>query len=196
MSPLYPTQPAIVTPLRRERTRFVEPLPGAVADSHHPPRYSTRAGSLRARGLVVRPRAGRPRNRSVARPDAGQLLEAVGAAAVDGRLHEREDRALEGGGREHLAPAVLALLRVGRVLLAGDQLPDLLEDRAADQAAQDAEDDSERLVEQLHLDRLLSSRTINSSTTMPAAAGILGFSLAWPAASFSFCWACACLSFN
>src|SRR4051794_22184491 len=194
MSPLCPTQPAIVTPLRRERTRFVEPLPGAVADSHHPPRYSTRAGSLRARGLVVRPRAGRPRNRSVARPDAGQLLEAVGAPAVDCRLHEREDRALEGGGLEPLAPAVLALLRLGRVLLAGDQLPDLLEDRAADQAAQDAEDDSERLVEQLHLDRLLRSRTI-SSTTMPAA-GIFGFSLAWPATSFSFCWTCACLSFN
>src|SRR5215213_4699386 len=63
---------------------------------------------------------------SVARPVAGQLGEAAGAGAVDGRLGGGEDGPLQRRGEHDLAHPVLALQRVGGVVLVRDPLPDLL----------------------------------------------------------------------
>src|SRR3954454_23548200 len=104
---------------------------------------------------------------SVARPDAGQFLESLRAASVDGRLDQAEDRALRRGGGQDLLPAVLALLGLRRFLLAGDPLPDLLEDRARKEAADHAGDDSERLVEELHRYFLRRSRRRMSAASTP-----------------------------
>src|SRR3712207_6553185 len=86
---------------------------------------------------------------SVARPVAGQLGEAAGPGAVDGRLGRREDRALQGRGEHDLAHPVLALQRVGGVLLVCHALPDLLEDGTGDDTGQDATEQPDRPVDEL-----------------------------------------------
>src|SRR5918998_6641762 len=86
---------------------------------------------------------------SVARPAAGQLGEAAGPRAVDGRLGRREDGALQGRGEHDLPHPVLALQCVGRVLLVRHALPDLLEDGTGDQTGQDAAEQADRAVDEL-----------------------------------------------
>src|SRR5918998_1571712 len=86
---------------------------------------------------------------SVARPVTGQLGEAAGAGPVDGRLGGCEDRTLQRRGEDDLAHPVLALQRVGGVVLVRDPLPDLLEDGTGDHTGQDAAEQADRPVDQL-----------------------------------------------
>src|SRR5919112_1688764 len=101
---------------------------------------------------------------SVARPVAGQLGEAAGAGAVDGRLGRGEDGPLQRRGEHDLAHPVLALQRIGGVVLVRDPLPDLLEDGTGDDTGQDAAEQADRPVDQLgslaaaHLVLLLARR--------------------------------------
>src|SRR3954471_6231927 len=64
---------------------------------------------------------------SVARPGAGELLEAAGNGPVDSRIGGREERARDGRGDHDLGHRVLALQRARGVVLLRDDLPDLLE---------------------------------------------------------------------
>src|SRR3954453_10413639 len=68
-------------------------------------------------------------------PLAGQLANALGTAPVDGGLHHREDRTLQRGCGQDLAPAVVLGGGVGGVVLAGHDLPDLLEHDAGEDTA-------------------------------------------------------------
>src|SRR3954447_19236018 len=86
---------------------------------------------------------------SVARPRPGELGEPARAGAVDGRLGGGEDGALDGRGEHHLGHLVLALQRARRVLLLGDQLPDLLEGEAGQASRQDAAHQADRPVGEL-----------------------------------------------
>src|SRR5919107_1550413 len=101
---------------------------------------------------------------SVARPVAGQLGEAAGAGAVDGRLGRGEDGPLQRRGEDDLLHRVLALQRVGGVALLRHALPDLLEDGTGDDTGQDAAEQADRPVDQLgslaaaHLVLLLARR--------------------------------------
>src|SRR4051794_39901633 len=86
---------------------------------------------------------------SVAGPDAGGLLEGLEAPAVDGGFDGAEDGALDGGGGHDLPPAPLRLTGLGRVVLVGDPLPQLLEQRSGHEAAEDADEEADRPVQGL-----------------------------------------------
>src|SRR3954470_5795955 len=84
--------------------------------------------------------------RSVARPGAGELGEAPGAAPADQGLDHGDDRAAQGGGEEDPAQPVLALHGGGGIVLVRDLLPDQLEDRRGDRAGHQAPDQPDRTV--------------------------------------------------
>ena len=84
-----------------------------------------------------------------ARPDAGQPLKALGAAAVDGRLRDRERRALNRRRAQYLAPGGLLVGGLRRLAIV-DVSPDLVEDLPREEAGDDADNDPEGLVKELH----------------------------------------------
>src|SRR5439155_16579973 len=106
----------------------------------------TRSGTHRTGGAI---RWRRPllRRWLPAGPGTGQAAVAGRAAAVDGRLDQSEDRALDGRGEQHLTPAVPAVGGLGGALVAGYRPPDPLEDQARDQAAGHAAGEADRLVQ-------------------------------------------------
>src|SRR5687768_2792675 len=63
----------------------------------------------------------------LARPAAGGAVEAAPGGVVGGFLHGAENGSLEGAGEKQPAPADVAVLRVGRLLLV-DEPPELVED--------------------------------------------------------------------
>src|SRR3954471_9055649 len=86
---------------------------------------------------------------SVARPGAGEPLEAARTGPVYRRLGGREDRALDRGGDHDLGHRVLALQRARGVVLLRHDLPDLLEHDPGQGARQDPADQSDRPVGEL-----------------------------------------------
>src|SRR3954464_3086928 len=85
----------------------------------------------------------------LARPDAGDAVEGVGAGPVDARAHPGEDRTLERRRSEHLGQRRVLCGGLGRLLLV-EPPPDEVEQLAADQSGEDAHDDADRLVEKFH----------------------------------------------
>src|SRR3954468_14488581 len=105
-----------------------------------PPAVRVRAPGVRSPGARVR---------SVARPGAGHLAEAMGSRAVYGGLRGREDGALDRGGEDDLPHRVLALQCARGVVLLRDELPDLLEDGPRHDAGQDPAQQADRPVDEL-----------------------------------------------
>src|SRR3954447_18239719 len=105
-----------------------------------PPAVRVRAPGVRSPGA---------RARSVARPGAGHLAEAMGSRAVYGGLRGREDGALDRGGEDDLPHRVLALQCARGVVLLRDELPDLLEDCPRHDAGQDPAQQADRPVDEL-----------------------------------------------
>src|SRR4051795_3956333 len=104
-----------------------------------------RPSAVRVRAPGVRSPGARAR--SVARPGAGHLAEAMGSRAVYGGLRGREDGALDRGGEDDLPHRVLALQCARGVVLLGDELPDLLEDGPRHDAGQDPAQQADRPVD-------------------------------------------------
>src|SRR5918911_1338886 len=135
---------------------------------------------------------------SVARPVAGQLGEAAGAGTVDGRLGRGEDGALQRRGEDDLLHRVLALQRVGGVVLVRHALPDLLEDRAGHHTGQDAAEQADRPVGELgslaaaHLPLLLARRAFAVLFAVLRAALRAAFSAAALRAAATFAARFAC----
>src|SRR4051794_4644748 len=121
-----------------------------------PPAVRVRAPGVRSRGAHAR---------SVARPGAGHLAEAMGSRAVYGGLRGREDGALDRGGEDDLPHRVLALQCARGVVLLRDELPDLLEDGPRHDAGQDPAQQADRPVDELDslAQRLLLSALTASS---------------------------------
>src|SRR3954453_22984831 len=121
-----------------------------------PPAVRVRAPGVRSPGA---------RARSVARPGAGHLAEAMGSRAVYGGLRGREDGALDRGGEDDLPHRVLALQCARGVVLLRDELPDLLEDGPRHDAGQDPAQQADRPVDELDslAQRLLLSALTASS---------------------------------
>src|SRR3954451_3481807 len=105
-----------------------------------PPAVRVRAPGVRSPGAHAR---------SVARPGAGHLAEAMGSRPVYGGLRGREDGALDRGGEDDLPHRVLALQCARGVVLLRDELPDLLEDRPRHDAGQDPAQQADRPVGEL-----------------------------------------------
>src|SRR3954463_825733 len=80
------------------------------------------------------------------RPLTSQFANTGGATPIDGRLHECKDRALQRGSREDLAPPPILVGRIGCVVVAGSQPPDLFEHVTGDRAGGHAEQHPDRLV--------------------------------------------------
>src|SRR3954468_9901666 len=106
-----------------------------------------RPSAVRVRAPGVRSPGARAR--SVARPGAGHLAEAMGSRAVYGGLRGREDGALDRGGEDDLPHRVLALQCARGVVLLRDELPDLLEDGPRHDAGQDPAQQADRPVDEL-----------------------------------------------
>src|SRR5262249_924490 len=86
------------------------------------------------------------RDRSVAWPLSAPALEGRGAAAIDRRLHAREDGPLNRGGDEDVGPRVVTAQRVGCFVLVAHLFPDLPEDHTGDEASGDTRGEAERTV--------------------------------------------------
>src|SRR6266498_4736039 len=108
------------------------------------------------------------------RPGAGQLADPFGAAPVDGGLDDREDRALQGRGDQDLGPALVPVEGVGCLVVAGRELPDLLEHEPGDQAGPRAGQQSDRPVAQLlHSDLLLRILRMITRASRPTTAAAM-----------------------
>src|SRR5262249_36620681 len=122
-------------------------------------------------------------------PAPGQPTYPFGAAPVDGRLDDREDRALQRRRRQDLRPAAVLVERVGRLVLAGRELPDLLAHVPRDQPGTGPGDQPDRPVQQLlHPDLRCRVRRMISRTTRPATAAAIAIRAgAGSDATFSRC---------
>src|SRR5205085_10041347 len=87
--------------------------------------------------------------RRSAGPGARGARKAGRTGAVDDRLDQTEDCALQRGRGEYLRPTATLVGRVGCLLFMRHELPDPLEEQAREHATDDTDDESDGLVQRL-----------------------------------------------
>ena len=111
------------------------------------PRRSREPSSRSSRASASSSRADRAQSLFVPGHAPVRCAKPVAPARSIGGLDAAEDRPLDRRRGQDLAPALVRVGRVRRILFTGDGLPHALEDRPGHETAEDAEEQTERLVE-------------------------------------------------